>query len=224
MTSAWDRRIQRAEELAKTCSAAAEMLRFYGEIARFQKAIYEQQPSDVLPQLPALLSLVKRIGPEPLVRMAEECAGIEEGGLFERWLLQPSYEYRAGHSDVALDAVRPDCPFCGERPQVGVLRGEGDGAKRSLICSLCSTEWDFRRLLCPGCGEESPDKLPVYTAEELPYVRIEACDTCGVYIKAVDLSRNGLAVPVVDELATVSLNLWADDHGYSKLQLNLLGM
>jgi FdhE protein len=93
-----------------------------------------------------------------------------------------------------------------------------------LICSLCSTEWDFRRLLCPGCGEESPDKLPVYTAEELPYVRIEACDTCHLYIKAVDLSRNGLAVPVVDELATVSLNLWAEDHGYSKLQLNLLGV
>jgi FdhE protein len=105
-----------------------------------------------------------------------------------------------------------------------VLRGEGDGAKRSLICSLCSTEWDFRRLLCPSCGEESPDKLPVYTAAEVPYVRIEACDTCHMYIKAVDLSKNGLAVPVVDELATPSLNLWAEEHGYTKVQLNLLGM
>jgi FdhE protein len=224
MTSAWDQRIQRAGELAKTCAPAAEMLRFYGEIARLQKTIYEQQPSNVLPHLPALLSLVKRIGPAPLVRMAEECSGIEEGDFFERCLLQPSYEYRAGHSDVALNAVRPECPFCGEKPQVGVLRGEGDGAKRSLICSLCSTEWDFRRLLCPSCGEESPDKLPVYTAEEVPYDRIEACDTCHTYIKAVDLSRNGLAVPVVDEMATPSLNLWAEEHGYTKVQVNLLGM
>jgi FdhE protein len=64
----------------------------------------------------------------------------------------------------------------------------------------------------------------VYTAEEFSYVRIEACDTCHMYIKAVDLSRNGLAVPVVDELATVSLNLWAEEHGYTKVQLNLLGM
>ena len=217
----WDRRIERAEELAKTCSPAAEMLRFYGEIARFQKTIYEAQPSDVLTYLPALLSLVKRVGPATLVRMAEES---EDGGFFERCLLQPSYEYRAGQSDVARNVVQPDCPFCGEKPQVGVLRGEGDGAKRSLICSLCATEWDFRRLLCPSCGEEAPEKLPVYTAEEFTYVRIEACDSCQMYIKTVDLSRNGLAVPVVDELATVSLNLWAEEHGYTKIQLNLLGM
>jgi FdhE protein len=64
----------------------------------------------------------------------------------------------------------------------------------------------------------------VYTAEEVGYVRIEACDSCHTYIKAVDLSRNGLAVPVVDELATVSLNIWAEEHGYAKLQVNLLGM
>jgi FdhE protein len=217
-STAWDRRIERAEELAKTCAPAAEMLRFYGEIARIQKTIYEAQPSDVSMHLPALLSLVKRIGPADLTRKAEE------SGLLERWLVQPSFEYLAAQSAVARNVVRPDCPFCGEKPQVGVLRGEGDGAKRSLICSLCSTEWEFRRLLCPGCGEENPDMLPVYTAEELSYVRIEACDTCRVYIKAVDLSRNGLAVPVVDEVATVSLNLWAEDHGYSKLQLNLLGM
>lgn len=214
----WDRRIERAEELAETCASAAEMLRFYVEIARFQKAIYEEQPSDVLTHLPALLSLVKRIGPADLARKAEE------SDFLERWLMQPAYEYRAAHSDVARNVVQPDCPFCGEKPQLGVLRGEGDGAKRSLICSLCCTEWDFRRLLCPGCGEESPDKLPVYTAEEVPYIRIEACDTCHTYIKAVDLSRNGLAVPLVDELATVSLNLWAEEHGYTKLQLNLLGM
>ena len=125
---------------------------------------------------------------------------------------------------MARNVVRPDCPFCGEKPAVGVLRGEGDGAKRSLICSLCSTEWDFRRLLCPGCGEERPERLPVYTAAEAPYVRVEACDSCHVYIKAVDLSRNGLAVPVVDELATVSLNLWADEHGYAKVEVNMLGM
>src|SRR5437870_7645652 len=129
MISPWDQRIQRAEQLAQTRSPAAEMLRFYGEIARLQKTIYEQQPSDVLPHLPALLKLVKRIGPAPLVRMAEECSRIEEGGLFERWLLQPSYEYRAAQSHVSRNAVQPDCPFCGERPQVGVLRGEGDGAK-----------------------------------------------------------------------------------------------
>src|SRR5437588_8683670 len=52
----------------------------------------------------------------------------------------------------------------------------------------------------------------------------EGCDTCGHYIKTVDLTKNGLAVPVVDELATIPLNLWAQEHGYVKLQANLLGI
>ncbi|HEY1964317.1 MAG TPA: hypothetical protein VGG59_05270, partial [Acidobacteriaceae bacterium] len=110
--TAWDRRIERASELAKTCAPAAEILRFYGEVARFQKTIYEAQPSDVLRYLPALRSLVKRVGPATLVES-------DDSGFFERCLLQPSYEYRAGQSDVARNVVRPDCPFCGEKPQVG---------------------------------------------------------------------------------------------------------
>jgi FdhE protein len=68
------------------------------------------------------------------------------------------------------------------------------------------------------------DKLPVYTAGQFEHVRVEACDSCRTYIKSVDLTRNGLAVPIVDELATVPLNIWAEEHGYTKLQPNLLGM
>jgi len=41
-----------------------------------------------------------------------------------------------------------------------VLRGEGDGAKRSLVCSLCALEWPFRRLICVNCGEEDKENCP----------------------------------------------------------------
>jgi FdhE protein len=78
--------------------------------------------------------------------------------------------------------------------------------------------------LCPNCGEESIDKLPVYTAADFEHVRVEACDTCKVYLKSVDLTKDGHAVPVVDELATIPLNAWAEERGYSKLFPNLLGM
>jgi FdhE protein len=44
------------------------------------------------------------------------------------------------------------------------------------------------------------------------------------YIKSVDLTRDGRAVPVVDELATVALNVWAEKQGYTKLESNLLGL
>jgi formate dehydrogenase accessory protein FdhE len=127
-------------------------------------------------------------------------------------------EHNPGNDGVAL------CPFCGGKPLVGVLRPEGDGAKRFLICALCSTEWTFRRILCASCGEEAVEKLAVYTANEFNHVRVEGCDTCQHYIKTVDVTKNGHAVPVVDELATIPLNLWAQEHGYTKLQPNLLGI
>jgi FdhE protein len=116
------------------------------------------------------------------------------------------------------------CPFCNRKPGVGVLRQQGDGARRSLLCSLCLAEWEFRRIVCPACGEENNAKLPVYTAEQFDYIRVECCDTCKSYIKSINLTRNGLAEPIVDELASVPLDLWAHDRGYSKLELNLFGM
>ena len=54
-------------------------------------------------------------------------------------------------------------------------------------------------------------------------IRVEACDTCQFYLKSVDLTVDGLAVPLVDEVATVTLDLWATEHGYKKVAPNLMG-
>jgi formate dehydrogenase accessory protein FdhE len=116
------------------------------------------------------------------------------------------------------------CPVCDSEPVVGVLREEQLGAKRTFICSLCACEWDFPRLVCPACGEDRNDELAVFTSEYFEHVRVEACDTCKSYIKAVDLTKNGLAIPVVDELASLPLTLWAHEHGYTKLQPNLMAV
>jgi len=114
------------------------------------------------------------------------------------------------------------CPVCGSAPVAAALREEGQGAKRTLVCSLCFTEWDFLRVVCPACDEQRFEALPVYTAETIDHARIDACDTCRVYVKTVDLTKDGLAVPVVDDVATVSLDLWAREAGYRRLYPNLL--
>jgi formate dehydrogenase maturation protein FdhE len=141
------------------------------------------------------------------------------------WIfLQPYAEYLADHREVAvLDGTPSTCPLCGSRPIVGVLRSEGDGAKKSLICMLCAHEWVFRRIYCPACGEEREPQMAFYSAPEMAHVRVDVCDTCHTYLKSIDLTKTGLAVPVVDELATIPLDLWAREHGYNKLQINLLG-
>ncbi|HTU42379.1 MAG TPA: formate dehydrogenase accessory protein FdhE [Candidatus Aquilonibacter sp.] len=142
------------------------------------------------------------------------------------WIfLQPYAEYLADHRDTPIvDGTPSTCPLCGGRPLVGVLRSEGDGAKKSLICMLCAHEWVFRRIYCPACGEEREPQMAYYSAPEIAYVRVDVCDTCHTYLKSIDLTKMGLAVAVVDELATIPLDLWAREHGYEKLQVNLLGV
>jgi formate dehydrogenase accessory protein FdhE len=141
------------------------------------------------------------------------------------WIfLQPYAEYLADHREVAIvDGTPLTCPLCGGKPAVGVLRSEGDGAKKSLICMLCAHEWLFRRVYCPACGEEREPQMAFYSAPEFAHVRVDVCDTCHTYLKSIDLTKTGLAVAVVDELATIPLDLWAREHGYEKLQINLLG-
>jgi FdhE protein len=78
--------------------------------------------------------------------------------------------------------------------------------------------------LCPGCGEDRNDALCVYTSPHFEYVRVDACETCKTYVKTVDLTKNGLAIPVVDEIASLPLTLWAEENGYSKLQPNLMAV
>ena len=152
----------------------------------------------------------------------------QQVGAFAQFLprafLQPYAEFRAAFMHRPLQLTTPRlCPFCGSRPLLGVLRPEGDGGKRFLLCSFCLQEWEFRRILCPTCGEEAEDKLPVYVAEDSPHLRVEACDTCKFYLRTIDLTKDGNAVPLVDDLAAISHSLWANEQGYLRLQPNLLG-
>lgn len=199
------------------------------------------KPEDVAQHLPALLSLAEAKGTAKLaeeagaIRATSSAQQIEMLGqflagepspqaFFARALLQPYAECLAQAYPAPLPGTAPSgCPVCGGRPQAAVLRPEGDGGKRFLLCAFCLTEWEFRRVLCAICGEEDYRKLPRYTAEEHDSVRVEACDTCHFYLKSIDMTIDGLAAPLVDEVATVPLDLWATEHGYKKAEPNLMG-
>ena len=143
---------------------------------------------------------------------------------FARAVLQPYAEALARQLPAPIGYSGAVCPFCDGAPLAAVLRPEGDGAKRFLLCSLCLREWEFRRVICAWCGEQDHHKLPRFGTDELPHVNVFACDTCKHYLKGVDLTVNGLAVPLVDEVAAAPLDLWATEQGYTKTVVNLLGM
>ena len=143
---------------------------------------------------------------------------------FTRACLQPMAESLQLQRPFDPNYCASLCPACIDRPQMAVLRPEGEGSARWLQCSFCMREWLFRRLICPWCGEEDKEKLPHYSEPSLGSVRVDACDSCHRYLKAVDLTVEGHAVPLVDEVALSVLDLWAREHGYTKIVPNLMGL
>jgi len=151
---------------------------------------------------------------------------------YPKALLQPYAQWlaEAGITPRGRELARTDnrCPFCGGVPQLSVLHVADDspaaGGGRKLQCATCLTEWPFRRVLCAHCGEEDERKLAYFHSAAFDHLRVDACDTCQHYLKSVDLTRLGIAVPLVDEVAGAPLDIWAREHGYTKIELNLVGL
>lgn len=145
-------------------------------------------------------------------------------GFLVRAFLQPCAEFVvAAMLPPTLPMTVCRCPRCNSLPLLGILRPEGDGGKRFLQCSFCAQEWEFRRIFCAHCGEEREQHLAAYVAEQFPHIRAETCDTCKHFIRTIDLTKDGNAVPLVDDLAAIPLGLWAEENGYKRIQSNLLG-
>ena len=195
----------------------------------------------------ALLESVARHGPTSLASEAQALLAAEPNliaeQLLEYWrspsdtqffakaLLQPYAlwlaETRITPAGRELAGGERRCPFCGGLPQLSFLQSKestAESGNRDLLCSTCLTSWEFRRVVCANCGEERPAKLGYFHSPEFDHVRIEACDSCQHYIKGIDLTRLGLAVPLVDEIYAAPLDLWAREHGYTKIELNLVGI
>lgn len=222
----WHSRAERAERLAGTHPSSAQALRFYAGLLRVQRSISEES------HFPLLLYYVEGAGTGELSRRASElrAAGPHRwSSLFESYRLEHELEpwevfFARAYLQPAIEHSGTECPYCGRAPQASVLRPAFDGTKRSLVCSMCSSEWDIRRILCPRCGEEGFDELPVYSFEQFDYIRVEACESCKGCLLSVDLSRCPEAIPMVDELAALPVSLWAIEQGYEKIQPNLLGI
>ena len=95
---------------------------------------------------------------------------------------------------------------------------------RRLLCGRCHADWVHDRMTCPACGERSTGKLSIHAdAEQMPHLRADACESCHTYLITVDLRREPAAVPVVDELAALPIDLHMQERGFTKIAPNLMG-
>jgi formate dehydrogenase maturation protein FdhE len=77
--------------------------------------------------------------------------------------------------------------------------------------------------VCAFCGEEEADGLAVHASDSHPWIRVEECKRCARYLKSVDIRRRADAVPIVDDIATPALDLWARGRGLRRVQKSLFG-
>ena len=119
------------------------------------------------------------------------------------------------------------CPACGGPPQVSVFVDSGEAlvtGQRRLVCARCANEWVYPRMTCVACGTTESNKLVVLAdPDQLPHLRVDACERCKRYIVSVDARLEGRAVPVVDEIAAIPLDIAAAERGFTKVTSNLMG-
>ena len=90
---------------------------------------------------------------------------------------------------------RGSVPLCGGSPQVSVFVDSGEAlvtGQRRLVCARCANEWVYPRMTCVACGETEGIKLVVLAdPEQLPHLRVDACERCKRYIVSVDARLEG---------------------------------
>jgi formate dehydrogenase maturation protein FdhE len=233
---------------------AAGLYRAQGHVAALLEAAHAEDPLSghldedaerFLVRVSTILRYAAESGPEALAAQARErqkeppstartrllvyWAGDRPAAedYLPRAILRSYVEVLRG-ANVAPDRVhrRGQCPFCGGGAWI-CARREGslmEGARRMLGCALCGGEWLFGRILCPTCFEDDPRKLPSFQNDKHPTVRIEACETCHRYVKSIDLSEDARPIPEVDDLVSLSMDLWAVEQGYTRIEPGLAGI
>jgi len=105
------------------------------------------------------------------------------------------------------------CPICGGEPDMAAL-GRGSGRRR-LLCSRCDSEWTFRRLGCPFCGNDEAGQLAHYPSDDNVY-RLSVCERCRRYLKTIDLREAAGERPLAAErILTAGMDAAAERMGCS---------
>jgi FdhE protein len=184
--------------------------------------------------------------------------GGEQQVMVDRFLarasLGPVLEALGPESAASCVGLRDQqhCPSCGGPPQLSYFAMASEdlaAGGRFLLCARCWGSWGYSRMTCPGCGENSSSRLPIFSEEGtssgergsvvrglqgqladhdgpkavFTHIRVEACDSCRRYLLSIDLAADATAVPEVDEISALPLDLFARERGFTKIIPNLMG-
>lgn len=234
-------------------SFASDLLRLQGQLAGELAKRHVRQPwsgsalDDAAALAPLWDDFLKSLRRSSAPELAREAERLLAADATARWTPVASFWAATGEAEdflaraflraysetlralsVAVARPRPEgyCPTCGGAPGISLRRTgpESEAGHRYLVCSLCGAEWPTTRIHCPLCQEADPVKLPVYSSEQYPGVRLEVCDACRHYVKSIDLTLDARGIPEVDDLLSVALDLWAQEQGYERIEPGIAGV
>ncbi len=130
--------------------------------------------------------------------------------------IKPSLSVCASQLSTYLDKNKSwemgYCPICGSLPVLSTFENEG---KRFLFCSFCWHKWPVQRIYCPFCNNKDNTTLHYFQIEEEQEYRLDVCDNCEKYIKAVDTREiERIFYPPLEEVATLHLDIKAKEMGF----------
>lgn len=106
------------------------------------------------------------------------------------------------------------CPVCGSLPHLSLLKEET--GQRFLLCSYCGYQWRIDRMICPFCNNKEQESLHYFFGEGEETHRIDQCDKCHQYIKTFDLRKMEEGDYLLEDLATLHLDILASQKGYKR--------
>ena len=105
------------------------------------------------------------------------------------------------------------CPICGNQPVIAVMDEEG---RRHLYCCFCWHAWPAPRVFCPYCANTDGKTLNYLYSENEKSLRVDCCEKCRKYIKAVDTRSSDRPIYApLEQVASLHLDIKARQSGFA---------
>jgi len=213
--SAWSRDERWRTVLRELCDAVAAAPGYPEGVARICRNIQALPVAKLEAQADLLLGAEARV--QPTGAIDASMAPFIMAALQVYWTGMLA---ALNHDEVSEHIGRVDvpgvCPACGTLPVASIVRAEkAYQGYRYLHCALCATEWHLVRIKCSHC--ESTEGIHYHSIEGgSSAIRAEACDNCKTYRKICYQEHDRDVEPLVDDLASLALDLLMTEEGFQR--------
>jgi FdhE protein len=105
------------------------------------------------------------------------------------------------------------CPACGTWPALAEIVDR----HRLLRCAFCAATWERNKYACVYCDEPGEAFVTAAPDPARPDRRIELCNSCGAYLKAIDAPEiSPFPLVAIADMETMDLDAAAMEHHFGR--------